>query len=285
MPEEKTTDCTVLSKSALKRQLKRQRIEEHREARKLQRKQLKKEKKSRKQQNRDNDESTRVYHGTKKQDKERLAEALKTGVRLVTDLSLVHLMTDKEARSLCRQLTIAYAENKRSLKPFHLYFTSFTGAFKDLFEEKTPTFTNWKADFLEESYLQVFEEEKESLLYLTPDSKHDLSEYTVTEDQKPAPLSHDSILIVGGLIDRNRHKNACLKQAKEQNLRTACLPLHLLEGTTKGSNVLTTNQCIEILIKYQEQLNWKSAIASVFPQRKRLDQDSPKSESHQDSAD
>jgi len=58
---------------------------------------------------------------------------LKSGVRLVIDLSLAHLMTQKEAGSLCRQLTIAYAENKRSLNPFHLYFTNFSGSFKVYF--------------------------------------------------------------------------------------------------------------------------------------------------------
>lgn len=42
---------------------------------------------------------------------------------------------------------------------------------------------------------------------------------------------------VGGLIDRNRHKNVCFEQANEQKLKTAHLPLHLLEGGIKGSQV------------------------------------------------
>lgn len=70
MPDEESTTEAVLSKSALKKQLKRRRygsglssrqrlslrIEEQREARKSQRKQLRKEKKARKRQNEDNDE-------------------------------------------------------------------------------------------------------------------------------------------------------------------------------------------------------------------------------------
>ena len=32
--------------------------------------------------------------------------------------------------------------------------------------------------------------------------------------------------------------------------------------------VLTTNQCVEMLLRYSETLDWKSAVHSIFPKRK-----------------
>lgn len=55
----------------------------------------------------------------------------------------------------------------------------------------------------EQRYLDAFTEEQQAkLLYLTADSE--------TELQDIAP---DDILVIGGLVDRNRHKKLCFDRA------------------------------------------------------------------------
>lgn len=54
-------------------------------------------------------------------------------------------------------------------------------------------------------------------------------------------LDASKAYIIGGIVDRNRHKNLCLNKAKEQGIATARLPIgnHL---KMLGSSILTVNQ-------------------------------------------
>ena len=54
-------------------------------------------------------------------------------------------------------------------------------------------------------------------------------------------LDANKAYIIGGIVDRNRHKNLCLNKAKEQGIATARLPIgnHL---KMLGSSILTVNQ-------------------------------------------
>ena len=71
-------------------------------------------------------------------------------------------------------------------------------------------------------------------------------------------LDASKAYIIGGIVDRNRHKNLCLNKAKEQGIATARLPIgnHL---KMLGSSILTVNQVRPL----QEQLplQCKSACA------------------------
>ena len=72
--------------------------------------------------------------------------------------------------------------------------TSFDDTLKDIFEKKTPTFTNWKnIEFTKESYLDKFDKSK--LVYLSADSDNVVRE-----------LEDDKVYIIGGIVDKNRHK-------------------------------------------------------------------------------
>lgn len=52
--------------------------------------------------------------------------------------------------------------------------------------------------------------------------------------------------VIGGLIDRNRHKGVCFKKAQELGCAAAKLPVRDVVEMS-GSHVLTVNQVIQIL--------------------------------------
>ena len=54
-------------------------------------------------------------------------------------------------------------------------------------------------------YIDFFHERKADLVYLTADSPNELSE-----------LDSSKLYIIGGIVDRNRHKNICFNKAVSQ---------------------------------------------------------------------
>lgn len=97
---------------------------------------------------------------------------------------------------------------------------------------------------------------REDLVYLTADSPT-----TITS------LDAGKAYIVGGIVDRNRHKNLCYKKAVAQGIPTAKLPIgEYLDMASR--HVLTTNQVVEIMVKWLETRDWREAFVSVIPPRK-----------------
>jgi tRNA (guanine9-N1)-methyltransferase len=93
-------------------------------------------------------------------------------------------------------------------------------------------------------------------------------------------LSPYSTYIVGGLVDKNRHKGICYKIAKERGIKTAKLPIgEYLEMQSR--KVLATNHVVEIMVRWLECGDWGEAFMKVIPKRKGVklregeQQDSP----------
>jgi tRNA (guanine9-N1)-methyltransferase len=101
------------------------------------------------------------------------------------------------------------------------------------------------------------------VVYLTSDSPHTLS-----------TLSPYSTYIVGGLVDKNRHKGICYKTACDRGIKTAKLPIgEYLDMSSR--KVLTTNHVVEILLRWLEEAAdgkeegaWGRAFLRVIPKRK-----------------
>ncbi len=73
---------------------------------------------------------------------------------------------------------------------------------------------NWHISREQQPYIDVFQDRKADLVYLTADSPNELSE-----------LDSSKLYIIGGIVDRNRHKNICFRKAESQVtlLRRHCI--------------------------------------------------------------
>lgn len=81
------------------------------------------------------------------------------------------------------------------------------GQIKQAIQRQLAGFENWQVTASDKPYMDLFgsEQQRTHLVYLTADSEQELGE-----------LAPEDILIIGGLVDRNRHKNICFNRAKNQ---------------------------------------------------------------------
>ena len=111
------------------------------------------------------------------------------------------------------QVMYSYAANGRAEIPCRLSLTGCAGDIRSQLD-RISGFGNWLLHKEDKSYMEVFEDRKEDLVYLTADSD------TVLET-----LDISKIYIVGGLVDRNRWKGITAEKAKSQGIATAKLPI------------------------------------------------------------
>jgi tRNA (guanine9-N1)-methyltransferase len=210
-------------------------------------------------------------------------------ITLVLDCGFDDLMNDQERKSLGSQITRSYSDNHRAPYQTHLTVSSFGGHLKKRFDGLLEgQYHAWKGvRFLEEDFVKaaeqanewmnshqggklagVFADEKTSsqsfeelanageVVYLSSDSP-----YTLTE------LRPYSTYIIGGLVDRNRHKGVCYKRALDRGMKTAKLPIgDYMQMTSRF--VLATNHVVEIMLRWLELGDWGEAFLRVVPKRK-----------------
>ncbi|KPI44774.1 tRNA (guanine(9)-N1)-methyltransferase [Cyphellophora attinorum] len=94
-------------------------------------------------------------------------------------------------------------------------------------------------------------------IYLTADSPHTLTH-----------LHPYSTYIIGGIVDKNRHKSLCYNLALSKGIKTAKLPIGEFMQLQSRS-VLATNHVVEIMLRWLENGgDWGAALQQVMPKRK-----------------
>eukprot|EP00939_MAST-03C_sp_MAST-3C-sp1_P002268 g2268.t1 len=176
-----------------------------------------------------------------------------SGQRVVVDVSFESLMTEKELRSMKQQYMFAYAANKRTKTPLKLYLSSIGGFMKKNLE-KVDGYDKWVHWPDPRPYTEIFD--RSELIYLTADSPNTIDS-----------LDASKVYVVGGIVDRNRHKGLTRDKAAREGIATAKLPIgeYLKASSTK---VLTTNHVVQILIHFAETSDWKAALEKAIPKRK-----------------
>ena len=198
-----------------------------------------------------------------KEDRIQVRKTLEQGCKynVCIDLGWNTHMYDNEKKSLCRQLAYSYNALRKGveekLTPVSL---SITGVDKDIKPFMTTTTSGWESWPLHITEKQVDEiYPKSKLVYLTHDSNHILKE-----------LDPNDVYIIGGIVDRNRLKNATKDKADQLNIRTARFDLDSHLSLRHGTPVLTVNHCVEIMLYVANGISWSDAFFKVLPTRKGL---------------
>lgn len=210
-------------------------------------------------------------------------------ITLILDCGFDNLMMDKELTSLGSQITRSYSDNHKAPFQTHLAISSFGGHLKERFEGLLAGhYRSWKnVRFLNCHFVQAAQQAKEwmkgehggklagaiakeddsaqishkedeagEVVYLTSDSPNTLT-----------VLRPYSTYIIGGLVDRNRHKGLCYKRAMDSGMKTAKLPIgDYMQMTSRF--VLATNHVADIMLRWLELGDWGKAFLQVVPKRK-----------------
>jgi tRNA (guanine9-N1)-methyltransferase len=183
-----------------------------------------------------------------------------TSWQVSLDCGFESSMTAKEINSLAMQIRYCYSANKRNKHPCLLSATSLGGAtMKHL--DNVQGCDEWKNRAFtctSQSLEEYYKADLSNVVYLTSDSEHTLRD-----------LDDTKIYVIGGIVDRNRLKQAALTRAQSLGVTTAKLPLDEHLKKMKATPVLTCNHVFDLLLKYREHGgDWKKALHDVLPQRK-----------------
>ncbi|KAL8711045.1 MAG: hypothetical protein Q9220_004426 [cf. Caloplaca sp. 1 TL-2023] len=294
-PHEQTS--LPMSKNKLKKLRRDQAWEEGREKRKELRKLKQKEKRERKRDACTNDTPSGQAGNKRKAEDEtenhmpkraRHQHAIQLPVSFIIDCGFDDLMLDGERKSLASQVTRSYSDNHKAPFRAHLTVSSFGGHLKERFDNVlSGHHQSWKGvTFLEDDFEKAagqatelmksdtrakltgaFEAHQKAgteadtrnageVVYLTSDSPDTLTE-----------LKPYSTYIIGGIVDRNRHKGICYKRAMDRGMKTAKLPIgDYMKMASRF--VLATNHVAEIMLKWLELGDWGQAFLQVIPSRK-----------------
>lgn len=261
-----------MSKNAWKRLQKQKRWEETREAYRDSKREKKRlagqRRKAEEQEIKNSDEKN--YHQIKRM-KYTPEEQTPTGVKVIVDCEFDSLMNEREIVSLSNQISRCYSAKRHSKYNLDLTISSFNGNLKTRFDTLVREYLAWKNINIETNdHLQeILPEDKEALskvVYLTADT-----------DEVLESLDSGYTYIIGGIVDKNRHKSICINKAKELGLKVGRLPIDKFIKIN-GRQVLATSHVFEICCKwFENEKDWGKAFNEVLPPRK-VKQDEEKEE-------
>jgi tRNA (guanine9-N1)-methyltransferase len=288
-PQQGTEEAPLkMSKNQLKKLRRHESYLAKRDMRKDQRKEKIQQKKERRQALFDEaratggEEAVEKLRETFRSTKAKHSKSTLIPLTFVMDCGYDDLMLQKERISLASQLTRSYSDNSRAQYHAHLMCSSFDKLLKERFDTVLWAHKNWKRiRFMPEDFTHAAELAKAQMagprggslagpfadqphakpedgevIYLSSDSDNTLTE-----------LKPYSTYIIGALVDKNRHKAVCYKQAVAKGIKTAKLPIGQYIEMSHRS-VLATNHVVEIMLRWLECRDWGEAFMKVIPQRK-----------------
>lgn len=276
-------ETPTMSKNQFKKQLKKERWEATRGERAVKRKEKRLRQKTEKASKNDLDDVNTEHDQQRPSKKFRSKKSNEpiqwSPISVCIDATFDDKMTEGEIVSFAGQIKRCYSANRFTEHPVHLSVCGIRdddSKVKARWDRLDPQHVRWSEHI--KISTENFEDhytDKAKLVYLTPDSENTLTH-----------LDDDKVYIIGGIVDKNRHKSLCFNKALEMGIETAKLPIE--EYIQMSSRkVLTVNHVFDIIIKFLEQKQsngtsdehdqvdigeyWKTAFNEVIPQRKLND--------------
>jgi tRNA (guanine9-N1)-methyltransferase len=205
----------------------------------------------------------------KSRNERKLKEAEENAARCAQNFSIIidcaweDKHTDSTLKSLTQQIMFCYGINRKHERPAPLYLTGVGPRVTANLSKSN--FKNWVGvtitaeDYISNPNFSLSAVEggaQKQLVYLTSDAEETLE-----------TLDPSCAYIIGGIVDRNKHKFATFTKAKAQNVRTAKLPIKE-NFALAATHILTVNHVYEILLNYAKYKCWVRAIKEVMPNRK-----------------
>lgn len=277
-----------MSKNALKKLRRKEKYEQDRELRKERRREQMAAKKERRRKMCDEalatggEEAVMALRKQWESTRSRHKRSTQLPFTIVIDCDYDELMHAKERISLASQLTRCYSENSRAIWRSHLMFSSWGGLLKERFDTVLTPYKNWKGiKIIPENFVRAAELAKQNMA--SPRGGKLAGPFAEKTDAKPEDgeviyLSSDSpntltelrpydTYIIGGLVDKNRHKAICYKHALDAGVKTAKLPIgDYIQMSSRA--VMTTNHVVDIMLAWLEIGDWGEAFMKIMPQRK-----------------
>lgn len=202
----------LLSKNAIKRQARLERITKQRKENRKREKEKRKQKGTANLCIKQNSEGETIKVHRKSLKSNLMADS-KCKLRITIDCSFEDLMSDSDIHHLGKQLSYSYAKNRRMESPLQFYVTSCVNKTSDLLEKSG--LSNWDIHLHKKHYLDVFSDvERESICYLTSDSPNEIEDF-----------DESKVYIIGGMVDHNHHKSHCYDLAIKEGISHAQLPI------------------------------------------------------------
>lgn len=185
----------------------------------------------------------------------------KTHYAVCIDLGWTAHMTEKELKSLVRQVAYSYNILRKTVQmgntPVKLSVAGIDERMKEILTHQSSGWQDWPIAMSEDPLTKLHQ--SKNIVYLTHDATDVLQ-----------ALEADKVYVIGGIVDRNRLKGATLEKARRLGLSTARLNLNTSVHMDHGTPVLTVNHCVEILQLAATGLSWQDAYIRVLPPRKGL---------------
>lgn len=195
--------------------------------------------------------------------KPKLPESQKpTEINIIMDCEFDDLMNNREIVSLSNQIARCYSAMRHSDYKIGLVINSLNKSLKHRFEQDLAQYKNWT---------DIQFNFNDTLKDILPKDPEELSKYvyfTADCEEVVTELKPGYTYIIGGIVDKNRHKNICAKKAKELGLQVGKLPIsEYIQLNSR--HVLATSHVFELCCKWFENgKDWRKAFNEVLPPRK-----------------
>jgi len=185
------------------------------------------------------------------------------------------MMTQREIISLVQQIMYCHSANRKSHIPSTLRVV---GAGSTIATRLAKVHSDrWLAFYLEsdplEKALSPHQLSSRQTFYLTSDTEYELLDTDLQNNANQSSFGINKyVYIIGGIVDRNRHKGITKARADSLNIQTARLPIgpnNSIAIPKHISPVLTVNHVAQLLLfRQSNQGSWQGAADAILPERK-----------------